>query len=56
MNLLVLEPDELLPDGTARLVGRRLAHAREVWDVQAGDRLRAGVQLSAENLRLSAGV
>ncbi len=43
MNLLVLEPDELLPDGTARLAGRRLAHAREVWNAQSGDRLRAGV-------------
>lgn len=43
MNLLLLEPDELLPDGTARLTGRRLAHAREVWNAQAGDRLRAGV-------------
>ena len=43
MNLLVLTPDELLADGTARLAGRRLAHAREVWNAQAGDRLRAGV-------------
>ncbi|MFN7142473.1 MAG: 16S rRNA (uracil(1498)-N(3))-methyltransferase [Myxococcota bacterium] len=43
MNLLLLEPDELSPDGTARLSGRRLVHAREVLAVQAGDRLRAGV-------------
>jgi 16S rRNA U1498 N3-methylase RsmE len=43
MNLLVLAPDELLPDGTARLTGRRLVHAREVWNAQPGDRLRAGV-------------
>ncbi len=43
MNLLLLEPDELAPDGTARLTGRRLVHAREVLAVQAGDQLRAGV-------------
>ena len=43
MNLLLLRPDELLPDGTARLRGRRLLHAREVLRLSAGDALRAGV-------------
>jgi RsmE family RNA methyltransferase len=43
MNLLLLAPDELQPDGTARLTGRRLAHARAVWGSVAGDRMRAGV-------------
>lgn len=43
MNLLLLEPGELLPDGTARLDGRRLLHAREVLRAQAGDTLRVGV-------------
>lgn len=43
MNLLLLEPDELSVDGTAVLTGRRLAHAREVLAVQAGDTLRVGV-------------
>jgi RsmE family RNA methyltransferase len=43
MNLLLLDPAELLPDGTARLDDRRLAHAREVWKVAVGDQLRVGV-------------
>ena len=43
MNLLLLEPDELSADGTARLRGRRLLHAREVLRLCAGDALRAGV-------------
>ncbi len=43
MNLLLLEPAELQPDGTARLSGRRLAHAREVLKAQAGDELRVGL-------------
>ena len=43
MNLLLLEPDELDQDGTARLRGRRLAHAREVLAVQPGDSVRVGV-------------
>ena len=43
MNLLLLRPDELLPDGTARLRGRRLLHAGEVLRLSAGDVLRAGL-------------
>ena len=43
MNLLLLEPRELQPDGTAHLSGRRLAHAREVLKAQAGDELRVGI-------------
>jgi RsmE family RNA methyltransferase len=44
MNLLLLEPGELLPDGTARLQGRRLQHAKEVLRAQASDQLRVGVR------------
>jgi len=43
MNLLLLRPEELAPDGTARLTGRRLMHAREVLRASAGDVLRVGV-------------
>src|SRR5207245_6506506 len=57
MNLLLLRPEELAPDGTARLSGRRLLHAREVLRASAGDVLRVGVlggQLgTAEVLSLS---
>jgi RsmE family RNA methyltransferase len=59
MNLLLLRPDELLADGTARLRGRRLLHAREVLRLSEGDLLRAGVLDgpvgTAELLRLDAG-
>jgi len=43
MNLLLLEPDELSPDGTARLTGARLRHLREVLGIGPGRALRAGV-------------
>lgn len=43
MNLLLLAPDELSADGTARLSGERLRHLREVLGVRAGSTLRAGV-------------
>ena len=43
MNLLLLRPEELAPDGTARLTGRRLLHARDVLRASSGDVLRAGV-------------
>ena len=43
MNLLLLRPEELAPDGTARLTGRRLMHAREVLRASAGDVHRVGV-------------
>jgi 16S rRNA (uracil1498-N3)-methyltransferase len=42
VNLVLLEPEELGPDGTARLTGRRARHVREVLDAGAGDRLRVG--------------
>lgn len=43
MNLLLLDADELDPEGRCRLTGRRRAHAEEVLGVAAGDRLRVGV-------------
>jgi len=43
MNLLLLEPEDLRPDGTARLTGRRLRHALEVLQASGGDRLRVGL-------------
>ena len=43
MNLLLLTRDELRGDGTARLSGRRLLHAREVLKAAEGDVLRVGV-------------
>ncbi|MHB8879247.1 MAG: 16S rRNA (uracil(1498)-N(3))-methyltransferase [Myxococcaceae bacterium] len=42
MNLLLLRDDDFLPDGTVRLTGRRLLHAREVLKARTGDRLRVG--------------
>ena len=42
MNLLLLHDEDFLPDGTARLTGRRLQHAREVLDAARGDVLRVG--------------
>ena len=42
MNLLLLRDDDFLPDGTARLTGRRLLHAREVLRAAEGDQLRVG--------------
>ncbi|HET8538711.1 MAG TPA: 16S rRNA (uracil(1498)-N(3))-methyltransferase [Anaeromyxobacter sp.] len=43
MNLFLLDPSELRPDGTARLDGRRAAHARDVLRAAPGDRVLAGV-------------
>jgi len=43
MNLLLLLPDELAPDGTARLTGARLRHLREVLGVGPGSTVRTGV-------------
>jgi RsmE family RNA methyltransferase len=43
MNLLLLQPRELAPDGTARLAGRRAAHVHEVLRAAAGARIRVGV-------------
>jgi RsmE family RNA methyltransferase len=42
VNLLLLNDEDLLPDGTALLRGRRAAHAREVLRSSAGDSLRVG--------------
>ena len=50
MNLLLLGPEELRPDGTARLSGRRLVHAREVLRLTHGDTLRVGVLGGATGL------
>jgi RsmE family RNA methyltransferase len=44
VNLLLLRPEELGSDGTARLVGRRLAHALEILRSAPGDLLRVGVR------------
>jgi len=43
VNLLLLEPEDLAPDGTARLTGRRLRHALEVLRAADGDVLRVGL-------------
>jgi RsmE family RNA methyltransferase len=43
MNLLLLAPDELSADGTARLTGDRLRHLREVLGVRPGSTVRTGV-------------
>lgn len=42
MNLLLLQECDFLPDGTARLCGRRLQHAREILRAAEGDTLRVG--------------
>lgn len=42
MNLLLLHDEDFLPDGTVRLTGRRLLHAREVLRAAEGDTLRVG--------------
>jgi len=42
MNLLLLRDEDFLPDGTVRLTGRRLAHARDVLRLAEGDGVRAG--------------
>lgn len=44
MNLLLLEPGELGPDGLASLRGRRQKHAREILRAQVGQTLRVGVR------------
>jgi RsmE family RNA methyltransferase len=43
VNLLLLEPGELAPDGTARLAGRRARHVQEVLGAAPGERILAGV-------------
>ena len=43
MNLILLEPEELTPDGMACVQGRRLRHIREVHRAEPGQRLRVGI-------------
>ena len=43
MNLLLLEPDELGPDGHVALLGRRAQHIRRVLRAEPGQTLRCGV-------------
>lgn len=43
MNLLLLTEEDFAEDGTARLRGRRLAHALQVLRAAAGDTLRVGL-------------
>jgi RsmE family RNA methyltransferase len=43
MNLLLLLPDEISGDGTARLTGDRLRHLREVLGARPGSTVRTGV-------------
>ena len=43
MNLVLLHAEELRPDGTARLAGRRAAHVTGVLRAAPGDRIRVGV-------------
>jgi 16S rRNA (uracil1498-N3)-methyltransferase len=42
VNLLLVEPEELGADGTARIGGRRLAHVRDVLGASPGGRVRVG--------------
>jgi RsmE family RNA methyltransferase len=42
VNLLLLFDEDFLPDGTARLTGRRAQHAREVLRAEPGESLRVG--------------
>jgi 16S rRNA (uracil1498-N3)-methyltransferase len=43
VNLLLLEPGELHPDGLVQLAGRRAAHVLEVLRAAPGDTLQVGV-------------
>ena len=43
MNLILLEPDEIQPDGSAVLTGKRARHVREVLQVAEGEEIRVGV-------------
>ena len=43
MNLLLLEPPEVRPDGTSVVSAWRARHLRDVLRVQPGDQVRAGV-------------
>jgi len=52
MNQVLLEPDDLLEDGTARLTGRRLRHALEVLRAEEGDVLPAAASLGVDRIVL----
>jgi 16S rRNA U1498 N3-methylase RsmE len=43
VNLVLLEPEELRPDGTAALRDRRATHLRDVLRAGPGDRVQAGL-------------
>jgi RsmE family RNA methyltransferase len=43
VNLLLVDPDEVAPDGTCTIADRRAVHVRTVLGAALGDRLRAGV-------------
>ena len=43
MNLILLRPDEVAPDGRVLLSDERAAHAREVLGAGVGQRLRVGL-------------
>ncbi len=43
MNLLLFEPEDFLPDGTARISGRRLKQLREVIKAAPGKLCKAGI-------------
>ncbi len=43
MNLLLLEPSDVIGDNLVRLSGRRLHHLRKVLNSQVGDTLKAGL-------------
>ena len=43
MNLILLEPAELQPDGSASLTGKRARHVREVLHAAEGEEIRVGV-------------
>ena len=42
MNLVLLDPEDFLADGTVRLTGRRLRHVRDLLRASVGDTLRVG--------------
>lgn len=44
MNLLLLEPDQVDPEGRARIVGPALAHVREILGKGVGATLEVGVR------------
>ena len=43
MNLILLEPDEILADGTVVLSGKRARHVREVLKAEPGKEIRVGL-------------